>query len=188
MYPDHSLMPKEAVHLAALGILAEGPRSYADLAAVVRDFTSHVMGPNLDLMGTSIQMLCFEGLIAPDQDGEQDKVLAPDAVLTITEDGLAQLKTLLLASVRTPFNDLNKLVVALKMRLFDSLDEEERQTQVALITTALRSELARIDQLHQKRLEEAKPADTLVRWLDHDRSQIQASLEWFETALPSGGS
>ncbi len=87
MYPDHSLMPKEAVHLAALGILAEEPRSYADLAAMVRDFTSHVVGPNLDLMGTSIQMLCFEGLIASGHDGEHDKVLAPDAVLTITEQG-----------------------------------------------------------------------------------------------------
>ncbi len=155
---------------------------------MVRDFTSHVMGPNLDLMGTSIQMLCFEGLIAPDQDGEQDKVLAPDAMLAITEDGRTQLKTLLLASVRTPFNDLNKLVVALKMRLFDSLDAEERQTQVELITTALRSELARLDSLRRKRLEEAESADTLVRWLDHDRSQIQASLAWFESVLPSGGS
>lgn len=186
MYPDHSLMPKEAVHLAALGILAEGPRSYADLAAMVRDFTSHVMGPNLDLMGTSIQMLCYEGLITPDHGGEQDKVLAPDAMLAITEEGRAQLKTLLLASVRTPFNDLNKLVVALKMRLFDSLGEEERQTQVELITTALRSELARLDSLRLKRLEEAKVADALVRWLDHDRSQIQASLEWFESLSPGG--
>jgi DNA-binding PadR family transcriptional regulator len=181
MYPDHSLMPKEAVHLAALGMLAEGSKSYGELAAQVRDFTSHVMGPNLDLMGTSIQMLCYEGLIAPNTGGSQDRVLAPDAVLTITEAGGAMLKTLLLASVRTPFDDLNKLVVALKMRLFDRLDENDRTTQVALITTALRSELARLDSLRRKRQEESREADALVRWLDHDCSQIQASIDWFES-------
>ena len=184
MYPDHSLMPKEAVHLAALGILAEAPRSYADLAAMVRDFTSHVMGPNLDLMGTSIQMLCFEGFIAPQRGGGDDRVLSPDDMLTITEAGRAELRSLLLASVRTPFNDLNKLVVALKMRLFDSLGEEDRRTQVALITSALTSELARLDSLRKARIEEAGESDTLVRWLDHDRSQIADSLNWFETALP----
>ncbi|MEE8285043.1 MAG: hypothetical protein V3R63_08675, partial [Alphaproteobacteria bacterium] len=83
MYPDHSLMPKEAVHLAALGILAEGPRTYADLAAVVRDFTSHVVGPNLDLMGTSIQLLSFEGLITAEEGMGPSQMLAPDAGLSI---------------------------------------------------------------------------------------------------------
>ena len=184
MYPDHSLMPKEAVHLAALGILADGPRSYAELAALVRDFTSHVMGPNLDLMGTSIQMLCYEGLITPQDSGGQGDVLAPDAILTITDAGRAELKTLLLASVRTPFNDLNKLVIALKMRLFDRLNDDERQDQIELITAALRSELARLASLRHKRADEAERPDTLVRWLDHDLSQIESSLAWFEALAP----
>ena len=32
MYKDNSLIPTEAVRLAALGTLHEGPRRYADLA------------------------------------------------------------------------------------------------------------------------------------------------------------
>lgn len=181
MYPDQSLMPKEAVHLAALGILAEGPRTYADLAAMVRDFTSHVVGPNLDLMGTSIQLLSFEGFIAADERGARSQVLAPDAMLSITDNGRTELKNLLLASVRTPFNDLNKLVVALKMRLFGLLDDAERQTQIEVIGSALSSELARLTLLRQRRADEAGDADPLVRWLDHDLSQIEDSLRWFES-------
>jgi DNA-binding PadR family transcriptional regulator len=181
MYPDHSLMPKEAVHLAALGILAEGPRTYADLAAMVRDFTSHVVGPNLDLMGTSIQLLSYEGFLTAEEGTGQSQVLAPDAMLSITEAGRAELKNLLLASVRTPFNDLNKLIVALKMRFFDLLDESGRQAQIEVITSALRSELARLALLRQKRAEEADGADPLVRWLDHDLSQIEDSLAWFKS-------
>ncbi len=184
MYPDHSLMPKEAVHLAALGILAEGPKTYADLAAEVRDFTSHVMGPNLDIMGTSIQLLSFEGLIAAEGTGAENRMLAPDASLTITEAGRAALETLLLASVRTPFNDLNKLVVALKMRLFHLLDENQRRAQVEVITTALRGELARLASLRAKRATEARGEDALVRWLDHDLAQVGDSLAWFAGLAP----
>ena len=184
MYPDHSLMPKEAVHLAALGILAEGPKTYADLAAEVRDFTSHVMGPNLDIMGTSIQLLSFEGLIAAEAADKPGPVLAPEARLTITEAGRAELKTLLLASVRTPFNDLNKLVVALKMRLLHLLDDTERRTQVEVITTALGGELARLASLRDKRASQAKGEDALVRWLDHDLAQIEDSLGWFAALAP----
>ena len=184
MYPDHSLMPKEAVHLAALGILAEGARTYADLAADVRDFTSHVMGPNLDIMGTSIQLLSFEGLIAAEAAGQPGRVLPPDTLLTITEAGRAELETLLLASVRTPFNDLNKLVVALKMRLLHLLDDDQRRTQVEVITTALGGELARLASLRAKRAAESAGGDALVRWLDHDLAQIEDSIRWFATLAP----
>jgi DNA-binding PadR family transcriptional regulator len=186
MYPDHSLMPKEAVHLAALGILAEGARTYADLASEVRDFTSHIMGPNLDIMGTSIQLLSFEGLIAAETAGEPGRVLPPDTLLTITEAGRAELETLMLASVRSPFNDLNKLVVALKMRLLHLLDDDQRRTQAEIITTALRGELARLASLREKRLTEATGDDALVRWLDHDLAQIEDSLRWFAALAPGG--
>src|SRR5216684_2943531 len=57
MFRDNSLIPAEAIRLAALGILAEAPRRYGDLAAEIRHFTSHVVGPSLDLMGTSLELL-----------------------------------------------------------------------------------------------------------------------------------
>ncbi len=180
MYPDHSLMPKEAIRLTALGMLAERPMAYGALAAAIRDFTSHITGPNLDLMGTSIQLLVAEGLIAPEDGGQwHGQALGPDTRLAVTEDGRRALETLLLATVRTPFNDVNKLVVALKMRFLDLLDPLRRRDQLALIGTALEGEHARLAALRARRLEEAGPADPLVAWLDHDIAQIAASLRWF---------
>src|SRR5262245_48552828 len=49
MYKDNSLIPTEAVRLAALGLLTEGPRTYAELADEVRHFSSRIVGPSLDL-------------------------------------------------------------------------------------------------------------------------------------------
>ena len=36
MYRDNSLIPSETVRLAALGLLTEGAKSYAELASEVR--------------------------------------------------------------------------------------------------------------------------------------------------------
>lgn len=180
MYPDHSLMPKEAVRLAALGMLAERPMAYAQLASAIRDFTSHIMGPNLDLMGTSIQLIAAEGLIAPVGAGAwQGEAIGPETRLAITEDGRQALQALLLAAVRTPFNDINKLVVALKMRFLGLLSQDERRVQIDLIGTALESEIARLAALRAHRSEEAPVNDVLVAWLDHDIDQLTASLGWF---------
>ena len=45
MYRDNSLIPAEAVRLAALGELARAPRIYADLAVAVRHFVQRLVGP-----------------------------------------------------------------------------------------------------------------------------------------------
>jgi DNA-binding PadR family transcriptional regulator len=180
MYPDHSLMPKEAVRLAALGMLAEKPLAYAQLAAAIRDFTSHVMGPNLDLMGTSIQLIAAEGLIAPVGGGAwRGEAIGPGTRLAITDDGRRELESLLLAAVRTPFNDINKLVVALKMRFLSLLSPERRRDQFDLISAALEGEIARLAAMRALRRDEAEGTDPLVDWLDHDIDQLTASLAWF---------
>ena len=110
MYADNTLTPKEATRLCALGILADGPVAYAELASGVRHFVTHVMGPSLGVLGTSIELLKHEGLVTPIS-GDKDK-----AVLKITDEGLSELKTLLTAKIKTAENDLNKLVIALKFR------------------------------------------------------------------------
>ena len=63
MFRDNSLIPAEAIRLAALGLLAEAERRYGDLAGEIRHFTSRIVGPSLDLMGTSVELLRYEGLI-----------------------------------------------------------------------------------------------------------------------------
>lgn len=192
MFPDHSLMPKEAIRLAALGLLAEAPRSYSDLANAMRSFISHVIGPNLDLMGSSIQMLCVEGLAeeyscpeaaaTPAANPTANPTAATpgrDSMLRITDSGREQLQSLLLASIRTPFNDVNKLVLALKMRFFASLSADDKARQIALIEVALEEEIARLEALCRERLSESGARDMLARWLTHDLDQLRASLDWF---------
>lgn len=188
MFPDHSLMPKEAIRLAALGLLAEAPRSYSDLANAMRNFISHVIGPNLDLMGSSIQMLCVEGLAeeysrpeAAANPAANPTAASPgrDSMLRITDSGREQLQSLLLASIRTPFNDVNKLVLALKMRFFASLSADDKARQIALIEVALEEEIARLEALCRERLSENGARDMLARWLTHDLDQLRASLDWF---------
>ena len=65
MYQDNTLLPREVIRMAALGTLAGRAVSYAELANEVRHFVSRIAGPSLDLMGTSIELLRYEGLVSP---------------------------------------------------------------------------------------------------------------------------
>ena len=74
MFADNTLTPKEAVRLCALGGVAAGPVCYSALAGAVRHFTARIMGPSLDLMGLSVELLRYEGLVEA-IDGTLDKYL-----------------------------------------------------------------------------------------------------------------
>ncbi len=174
MYPDHSLMPKEAIRLTALGVLCGGAMRYGELAAEVRDFTGHIMGPMIDVMGTSIELLRYEGLIEfVDADAEQNR---DKAKLQITADGRQEVETLMLSTVRTPFNDLNKLVIALKMRFLHLLESGGQRDQAVIITDACHAELARLLEL---RGNHAEAGGYFLEWLDHDIDQVRERLDWF---------
>lgn len=165
-------MPKEAIRLAALGILAERPLRYAELAREIRDFTSHIMGPSLDVMGTSLELLRYEGLT----ETVAGEGVGDDGLLRISDAGREELKALLLSTVRPPFNDLNKLILALKMRFLHLLDVRERRDQAAILTAACETELARLLDLRRKH---AGTGGHLIEWLDHDIGQIEDRLGWF---------
>ena len=60
MYRDNTLIPAEAVRLAALGSLVDGDKSYGDLAREIRFFVARIVGPSLDLLGTSLELLRLE--------------------------------------------------------------------------------------------------------------------------------
>ncbi len=172
MFRDQSLMPKEAIRLAALASLAQEPRSYAKLANDVRHFTTHFWGPTLDVMASSIELLRFEGLIEKPADAE-----APDdAPLHLTDAGRAELGTLLVAAVRAPGNDFNKLVVALKLRFLDLLPAAEQREQAETLIELREAELARLRGLRETH---GGGKGHFLRWLDHNISQTEADLAWF---------
>jgi len=179
MYADNTLTPKEAIRLCALGTLALGPLRYSALAGSVRHFIGHTLGPSLDLMGTSIELLKYEGLVAP-VDGEG---MADDAELAITEEGRRALHALLTARLRSGVAELNKLIVALKFRFLHLLDADDRRTQADHLIETAETELERLQALREFH---AGDAGYGVEWLNHDIDQVEARLDWlrrFRAAL-----
>ncbi len=173
MYADNTLTPREAVRLCALGTLASGPVRYSALANAIRHFVSHITGPSLDVMGTSLELLKYEGLVtAVDGVGMED-----DAVLNISEAGQAELRALLTANVRAQGSEMNKLIVSLKFRFLHLLDKGEQRTQADVLIEAQDTELARLDELRQHHSEDG---GHLVEWLDHDIHELESRLAWLK--------
>jgi DNA-binding PadR family transcriptional regulator len=169
MYRDHSLIPAEAVRLAALGELARAPRPYGDLAVAVRHFIQRLVGPSLDLLGPSLELLKIEGLIQSAESGE-------DAPLELTPAGHAALARLLSAPLKVQGSELNRLVVALKLRFLDLLSAEARADQLDLLADALTGERARLSDLRRG----TDAASPLAAWLDLELAQIDAKIAWCE--------
>ena len=173
MYRDNTLIPTEAVRLAALGALCNGDLRYAEVAANVRHFTQRIVGPSLDLVGTPTELLILEGLIDPvDGVGMED-----NARLRITDAGRTEFIRLMTSSVRAPINDISKLILALKMRFLHLLSEDERQEQADLMVEMIQRELARLTDL---RASYAGEPGYFLEWLDQDIAATQKRLEWFE--------
>lgn len=167
MFSDNSLLPKETIRLAALGILSEGPMPYGDLANAVRQFVGRITGPSLELTGPSIEMLRYEGLVEP-------VGTEKDPPLTLTAEGRTELLTLLQATVRPPLTDISKLVIALKMRFLSLLEADKRRDQVDLMIDASELELARLTDLRETDARDAYFQD----WLNHDIDLAESRLAW----------
>jgi DNA-binding PadR family transcriptional regulator len=175
MFRDNSLIPTEAVRLAALGLLAEGARRYGDLAAEIRHFISCVAGPSLELMGTSLELLRHEGLV------EAEAGAGDNATLEITPAGRAALTALLRARLRAPTGDLNRLALLLKLRFVALMPESEQRAQIAHIAESLGSEVARLRDL--RRSQTAAPLP-FRDWLDHDIATLEARLDAITAQAP----
>jgi len=174
MYRDNSLIPSETVRLAALGFLTERSRSYAELASDVRYLSARLVGPSLELLGPSIELLKVEELALPDADG----------LLVISERGRAELKRLLKATLRGPIGEVNKLIIALKLRFLHVLDREDQILQVEMLAETFEQELTRLADLRGHL--GGDPDDSpglLLDWLDHDIFQLAERIGWFRGLL-----
>ncbi len=169
MYKDNSLIPSESIRLAALGILAQTPRPYAQLASEVRHFSGRIVGPSLELMSPSLELLRVEGLVEADGAGD-------NAVLRITDAGRAELRRLLTANLRGPIGEMNKLIIALKMRFLHLLDRADQQMQAEILIDVCEQELARLTDLRRHHADEP---GHLIPWLDHDIAEVEGRLAWF---------
>ena len=171
MYRDNTLIPSEAIRLLALGILAGQPTTYAQLAREVRHFTGRIVGPSLDLVGAPLEVLKLEGLVASqDDDGDAD-----DTPLVITKEGREEMLRLLSANVRAQVSDLNKLIIALKIRFLHLMDKEDQKVQAELLDDICERELARLTDLRQYSVAES---GLLPEWLDLEIAQTRARHEW----------
>ena len=169
MYADNTLTPKEAARLCALGTLAGGPRTYEELAGAVRHFLDRIQGPILDVMGSSIELLKYEGLVTTKL-GE-----AEQAVLAISDAGRTELITLLIADVRPGATDLNKLIMSLKFRFLHLLDRKDQKLQVDILIDTAESELVRLIDL---RSHHAQDQGHLVQWIDMEIEVLGRRIEW----------
>ena len=169
MYADNSLTPKEAARLCALGTLSDGEMSYGELASSVRRFLERVQGPTLDVMGSSVELLKYEGLVAT-QSGEGELEM-----LAITDEGRMELVNLLMAQVRPGATDLNKLIVALKFRFMYLLPLNDQRAQTGILIDTTETELARLDDLRQNHLPDI---GHIISWIDFEIKVLTQRIEW----------
>lgn len=175
MYADNSLTPREAIRLCALGTLAHKASSglvslqYDDLVFEVRHFVSRITGPSLDLMGESIELLRYEGLV------ESDNAENANPSLRLTETGQNTLQILLKANLRAGHRELNELIIALKFRFFHLLTLEDQRAQADQLIDICDTELARLDDLLAYH---GPDGGHFNEWLKHDILHLEARLDW----------
>jgi DNA-binding PadR family transcriptional regulator len=177
MYRDNSLIPSEAIRLLALGILATGKWSYAQLASEMRHFISYVFGPSLDLVAPPLELLKIEGLV-----NAADDCNGPDSeLLSLSEAGWEELHKLLTASVRAPVSDLNKIIIALKVRFLHLLAPAEQLLQAELLAEVCERDHARLTAL---RAHHGSDRGDLTVWLDQEIVHVETRLAFFRAKAP----
>jgi len=176
MYKDNSLVPSEAVRLAALGLLAKAPRAYADLAREIRHFAQRIVGPSLELLGPSLELFKVEGLIETRDPKGSPKTPHDEQIMVLTPAGRDELRRLMTATLRGPMGEVNKLIIALKLHFFETLAPSEQRAQAEMLEEACERELARLIDLRQHH---ADNGGLLVAWLDHEIGEIESRRDWF---------
>lgn len=171
MYDDRSLIPKEAVRMAALGLLAEDPLSYGDLASQTRTMTQLFVGPSLEMMAPSIELLKLEGLV--------ETVPTPgDDRLQLTRLGLETLLDLVRAPIRRQVNDVNRMILALKLQHLHRLPREERLSQLDGLLAAFEGEAARLHSLADRIVGDRNSGEAhLAYWIELESRHMAERID-----------
>ena len=178
MYRDRSLVPAEAVRLLALGALIERDRRYGELATEIRFFTQRIVGPSLDLLGSSLELLRIEGLADAGGSAKSEEA----TLLSITESGRHLFQQLMDSQLRAPINDVGRLVLLLKLRFLRHLPNEAREDQLAMLCDVIRTERARAAELARE-----YDGGAIGEWLAFDIQLADRRIEWLEKALAEFG-
>lgn len=181
MQRDLSLVPTESIRLAALGLLAESERAYGHLAIEVRHLTSRLSGPSLDLLGPSLELLRYEGLVeSASVSADPARMLTAETMLRLTEAGRAALVELLTAPVRTPVNDPARLAIRMKLRFLHHLEPATRGREIEHLIEIISGETARLADL---RTTLGDSAPYLSEWLDQEVTHAEGRLAWLRDRL-----
>ena len=157
--------------MAALGALLEQNRVYSDVASDVRQFAARIVGPSLDLLGTSIEVLKLEGLI----ETAKPEKKSGDEVLRLTDSGRAALVEYLSSTVRPGVSDLNRLVIALKLRFIDILRPEQRRDQLENLRSMYEGERTRLRDLVTY---EKWSAGLMPDWVTFELGLLDQRIAW----------
>ena len=168
MYADNTLTPKETVRFCALGLLTDGGRTYSELTISIRHFIDRIQGATLDVLGTSVELLKYEGLVITFEN-------VGDDILQITDKGHKELIILLTANIRANSSDQNKLIEALKFRYLHLLDKSKKLYQANLLIERAEQELFRLFDLQNNYSQEP---GHIVDWLDQEISELESRIKW----------
>lgn len=170
-------LPKQIFRLCAIGtLLQEGRMTYGALAESVRNFMAHLVGPSLDLMGSSMEVLRYEGLIEAAAHSDMRSPSTADSLLQATAHGKDEFAALMMTPVESTLGDQTKLVITLKVRFLHLLPTDMQRCQADELTGHYEQALSRLKSLNALYERES---GHLAGWLQHDIAQMERRLSWF---------
>jgi len=182
-FKTQSLIPQEAVRLCALGLLTERDIPFGELAVEVRRFVSRILGPSLDILGTSIESLRYRGLVEvtgpPAAPGQS---LTPETRLRIAAAGRDEFHDLMTSRVRAPMTDLSRLITALKLRFLPALSPDEQRIELRHLQAATEEDLAQLRDLRAEHGADER-GGLLGAWLSLDIAQAEDRVAWYRDRI-----
>ena len=168
MNTGNILSSNEAIRLSGLGLLMAGPMPYEDLASKVRFIVSRVVGPSLDLLGSSLEIMRLEGLVA-----REIGATTPPEQLALTDHGRHAFHKLMEADLKVPLDDVARLVLSLKLMFWEYLDATEKLDQLDILHAVFENEIARLEDLKKD-----VQATVLSNWLTLEIAQLRVRKDW----------